>query len=661
MSDKSNIIAIRGKGNFVRLFIERKQEILEKVTEMLVSKAFENRYTLHPRQLGEVATNEVETFLKFLSTGDREMIIEHGRKRALEGLGERSLLAVHRILRDFAFEITKDQPIDFVRCGAKGIDGYSEEYLYGYMTERTNQTLKDQEELRRALSTALKRQRHELHIKNHAIQTSINGIMITDLDCEITYVNPAFMKMWGYDREEEILKKDCLPFLGIKDFCVLLKSPGEPKGGQNEFTAVRKNGSTFEIVVSASRIHDEKLQPVGIMAYFIDVTERKRLEGRLQRAHKMEAIGTLAGGVAHDLNNILSGLVGYPDLILLDLAEDDPLRGPILTIKESGLKAGAIVEDLLTLARRGVAVTDALNLSHVVTDYLMSPEYKKLRDLHPEFQLETDLEPDLLNILGSPVHLSKTVMNLISNAAESMPNGGKILVSAENRYIDRPVGGYDHVEEGDYVVLSVSDVGVGIPTKEIERIFEPFYTRKIMGRSGTGLGMAVVWGTVKDHKGYIDVKSREGEGTTFNLYFPVTRKEATTDQSSVSLEEYMAKGESILVVDDVKAQQEIAARILIRLGYFVASVSSGEEAVEYLKNNSADLLVLDMIMTPGIDGLETYRRVLKIRPGQRAVIVSGYSETERVKGAQRLGAGPYIKKPYLLEKIGQAVRAELDK
>ena len=171
--------------------------------------------------------------------------------------------------------------------------------------------------------------------------------------------------------------------------------------------------------------------------------------------------------------------------------------------------------------------------------------------------------------------------------------------------------------------------------------------------------MAVVWGTLKDHEGYIDVQSAEGKGTTFTLYFPVTRREVTGKEKTLPTEVYMGKGESILIVDDVKEQREIASGILERLGYNVTSVSSGEEAVAYLKNHSADLLVLDMIMDPGMDGLETYKKISCFRPGQKAIIASGFSETERVKEAQRRGAGPYIKKPYTLEKIGTAIKQEL--
>ena len=180
-----------------------------------------------------------------------------------------------------------------------------------------------------------------------------------------------------------------------------------------------------------------------------------------------------------------------------------------------------------------------------------------------------------------------------------------------------------------------------------------------MGKSGTGLGMAVVWGTVKDHKGYIDVQSVAGQGSTFSLYFPVTRKELSKDLRRLSIEDYRGNGESVLIIDDVKDQREIASIILMQLGYSVAVVSSGEEAVEYLQDNKADLLILDMIMDPGMNGLDTYRQIVKIHPRQKAIIASGFSETDRVRETQKLGAGQYIRKPYTLEKIGLAVKKEL--
>ena len=387
--------------------------------------------------------------------------------------------------------------------------------------------------------------------------------------------------------------------------------------------------------------------------------EALKLQGRLQRAQKMEALGTLAGGVAHDLNNILSGLVGYPDLLLQDLPEGSRMRKPMETIQQSGQKAAAIVQDLLTLARRGVSELQVLSLNRIVAEYLESPEFQRMIAFHNGVRVETDSAADLMHIKGSSVHLLKTVMNLVSNAAEALPDGGTVRIRTENRYLDRPLGLYDQVTEGEYVVLKVADDGIGISVDDMERIFEPFYTKKVMGKSGTGLGMAVVWGTVKDHQGYIDVQSREGIGTTFTLYFSATRESLPDASVRWSLAEHRGNGETVLVVDDVAEQRDIATAMLEKLGYRAEAVASGEAAVDFVAGQPVDLLVLDMIMDPGIDGLETYRRILEIRPGQKAIIASGFAETARVRKAQRMGAGIYLKKPYRLETLAEAVRSAL--
>jgi two-component system, cell cycle sensor histidine kinase and response regulator CckA len=387
--------------------------------------------------------------------------------------------------------------------------------------------------------------------------------------------------------------------------------------------------------------------------------EKEALTSRLRRAEKMEALGTLAGGVAHDLNNILSGIVSYPELLLLQLPEDSKLRKPVNTILTSGKRAAAIVEDLLTMARRGVATMDVVNLNRIVEDYLNSPEYSELVSYHTHVNIKSRLEPGLLNILGSPVHLSKTLMNLVSNGLEAIPAKGHVTISTENCYIDRPIKGYDVVEEGDYVALTVKDTGSGISSEDFSRIFEPFYTRKKMGRSGTGLGMAVVWGTVKDHQGYIDFESHEDRGSRFTLYFPVTRK-LSDDIGPKEMKTYLGNGELILVVDDVEEQREIASAILATLGYRVDTVECGEAAIEYLHKNKVDLIVLDMIMDPGIDGLDTYKEIINHWSDQKVIITSGFSETERTREILHLGASVYLKKPYTIEKFGTAVHSVLN-
>jgi PAS domain S-box-containing protein len=505
------------------------------------------------------------------------------------------------------------------------------------------------------------------------VENANSIIMRIDIKGDIVFFNEYAQRFFGYG-EEEVLGKNVIGTISprtrkdtrtldglIQD---LLRDPERPVVTETEnvtskgqrvwvtwtFKPISKNEKNFkEVLCIGNNITELKRAQ----------EERRELEARLQRSQKMEALGTLAGGVAHDLNNILSGLVGYPELLLMDLPQDSRLRKPLLTIQKSGEKAAQIVQDLLTLARRGVAVTEVVNLNRIITDYLQSPEFMRLMEYHPSAKVVTELDTDLLNMIGSPVHLSKTIMNLISNAAEAMPGGGAIRVRTENQYVEHFIHGYDSIEQGDYAVLTVSDTGIGISPADRERIFEPFYSKKVMGRSGTGLGMAVVWGTVKDHKGYIDLQSEEGKGTTFTLYFPITRQEMADKTRPVSMEELKGEGQSILVVDDVKDQREIATEMLEKIGYKVVAVKSGEDAVEYLRDHSADLLVLDMIMEPGIDGLETYRRVLEIHPAQKAVITSGFSESDRVMEARRLGVGDYVKKPYLIEKLGLAVKQEL--
>ena len=209
-------------------------------------------------------------------------------------------------------------------------------------------------------------------------------------------------------------------------------------------------------------------------------------------------------------------------------------------------------------------------------------------------------------------------------------------------------------------MVTVSDSGIGIATEDLPRIFEPFYTKKVMGRSGTGLGMAVIWSTVKDHQGYIDVHSTEGVGTRIDIYLPVTRKAPVVEESPIGLDK-LKGSEHILVVDDMPEQREIAIELLTELGYRVESVANGEEAIEYLKRNDVDLILLDMIMEPGMDGLDTYRNILDHKPRQKAIIVSGFSENDRVKETMHLGAGAYLKKPYVLEALAKLIRDELDK
>jgi len=505
--------------------------------------------------------------------------------------------------------------------------------------------------------------------RNILFEQSPDGILIIDpTTARFLEFNTAAHQQLGYTRAEfaRLSIADIEALETPKDIQERISSA--IRCGRIDFDTRQRTrqGETRYIHVTAQNI-----DVMGRSVYHCiwrDITDRRRaemerrlLEERLQRSEKMEALGMLAGGVAHDLNNVIGILIGYSELLLDETDSASPLRPHAEYIKTGGERAAAIIQDLLTLARRGVQTKDIVNMNSIIEDLQHSPELAKLYSFHPNVKVETVYASDLLNVKGSPVHLRKTMMNLVSNAAEAMPGGGVVTIKTANRYLDRPVPGYDEIHEGDYVVLSVSDTGEGISAEDMKRIFEPFYTKKIMGRSGTGLGLAVVWGTVKDHDGYINVQSVEGKGTTFTLFFPVTREEVPDERQSIPVSEYMGRGESVLVVDDVQGQRELAGKMLTKLNYRVTMVGSGEDAVAYLGKNGVDLIVLDMIMDPGMDGLDTYRKILEMYPTQKAIIVSGFSESDRVRHAHALGAGAYVRKPYRSENLGLAVRKELDK
>jgi len=500
-------------------------------------------------------------------------------------------------------------------------------------------------------------------------KSSPDSIVMTLLD-DGSFIdcNDNFLHTMGYDRDEVVGKTSReLEIWENSDVRKLFVKELEIRGEVNNFESShwRKDGSVIPVLISSRLVSvGERPCILSIARNMTDYKkaeqEKQELQKKLSRSKKMEALGLLAGGVAHDLNNILSGIVSYPELILMDLPKDHKLRKPIETIQNAGLRAAEVVQDLVTMARGIASAKRVMSLNLLVREYLNSLEFRELETRYSAVRFKTSLAPDILNISCSSVHIKKSLMNLVVNASEAIQGSGSVRIATENRYVDTLIKGYDDVRMGEYAMLTVSDDGPGISPTDIERIFEPFYTKKVMGRSGTGLGLAIVWNTVQDHKGYINVQSSE-KGTVFELYFPITREDATDPETKILMEAYMGGGERILVVDDEADQRKIACGMLNKLGYAATAVSSGEAALAYMREDDVDLIILDMIMLPGMNGRETYEQIIRLRPGQKAIIASGFAETDDVREAQKLGAGQYVRKPYTIEKMGIAVRDELKK
>ncbi len=421
--------------------------------------------------------------------------------------------------------------------------------------------------------------------------------------------------------------------------------------GLQEFIATDPENRTFPILLRSAPIHKDG-NIIGARMIIIDITERHRLEEQLLRDQKMKAIGLMAGGVAHDLNNILSGIISYPELLLLDMGANDRMRRPLESIRRAGLDAAEVVADLLTVARGIAATKEVINPNTLIEDYLTFPDFRQLHLRYPLITVNKSLDKNLDNICCSSIHIRKCLMNLVTNGMEAVQGKGTLSLSTHNHQqaSQNKLG----LSDGRYSKIAVYDSGSGIAPHEIVHIFEPFYTKKVMGRSGTGLGLAVVWNTMKDHGGIVNAMS-DPQGTTFELYLPSVLEQAPAVSEASDWRTFKGNGEHVLVIDDEPRQREIVKELLVSLNYKVDVMSSGEEAIAYLSTHSADILVIDMIMDPGITGRTTYEKILKMHPQQKALVASGFAEDEDVRATLALGAGAFVGKPYTLDKIGSAI------
>jgi len=573
--------------------------------------------------------------------------------------------------------------------GVVAVHSYSEEYAY------SSEDLELLAFVSGHIALAIERIRAEELLKRSEqkyrglVEKITEGMCIVDLEEKIVFANSAACEIYGYSHDE-LMSMNLLELIVPEEHERILTETRNRKNGETsryEFSIRRKDGEVRDLVVVVTPYQNMDGEITGGIGLFSDITEkkkekkeRKKLKQQLERAQRMESLGVLAGGVAHDLNNILGPLVAYPEMILMKLPAESPARRQVELLGKSAREAADVIQDLLTLARRGRYEMKSTSINEVIDSFINSATMVELQTRNPNVRVDVNLDRKAGGIFGSAPHLQKVIMNLVVNAFDAMPDGGKLTIESNDAHLDKLLGGYDNIDKTDYFIVKVIDTGIGIEEKNLKRIFEPYYSKKEMGSSGSGLGLSVVYGIVKDHKGYYDINSTPSAGTEFILYFPLC--DVNEDQH-IANEEKFDGCETVLVIDDVEEQREIARELLSSLGYRVSTVNNGREAIKYLKTNSTDIIILDMIMEKDFDGLDTYEEILKIHPAQKAVIVSGFSATDRVNqmmelGAgeyikkpyslrqrvnqmMELGAGEYIKKPYSLRQLGLAIRNELDK
>lgn len=382
---------------------------------------------------------------------------------------------------------------------------------------------------------------------------------------------------------------------------------------------------------------------------------------RLARAKRLESLGLLAGGVAHDLNNILGPMVALPELVMEEVELDDRGREIVGVMGKSARRASVVIRDLLSLTRRGTYALGRVAIEELVEECVTGEVFsQRLKECGAgvNVRLSTQREEgDELLVEGSASHLTQVLMNLAINAAEAMHGEGDLWVRCGRRFLARPLKGYETVPEGDYVVLTVEDNGTGIPEDALERLFEPFFTKKAKGTtSGTGLGLTVVYGVVRDHGGQINVRSKEGGGAIFEIYLKpycgAAERDRAEDAGGAS---GALRSARVLVVDDYDHQRTLTTRLLEASGHRVEQAASGREALQVLDGKKFDLMVVDMIMEDGFDGLDTIRGAMSRQPGLRCIIATGFSETERVAEGMALGASACLNKPYTREALESAV------
>ena len=488
------------------------------------------------------------------------------------------------------------------------------------------------------------------------------GVYRTTPEGRIVLANPALVRLLGCRSQEELAGLDLEAnardtSYDRRRFLEVIERDGVVAG--METTWKRRDGSVAHARENARAVRDASGKTIAYEGTIEDITERRHLEAQLIQSQKMEAVGRLAGGVAHDFNNLLTAIIGYAEILLVKLTPDDPRRREAEQVIRAGERAAALTRQLLAFSRKEIFQPRPIDLNLVTSDF--APMLRRL--IGEDVQVETNFGADSATILGDPGQIEQVLMNLVVNARDAMPRGGRLTISTSTAMLAvQRLSCGDDVQPGLYAALTVTDTGAGMGPETMSHLFEPFFTTKQPGK-GTGLGLAMVYGITHQHRGHIDVTSAPGRGTTFIVYLPVADElVASSGTHAQPAEPKAARGnETILVAEDDPSVLALTNLILTGLGYRVLAANSGRAALVLAKEHAGeiDLLLSDLVM-PEMDGGELAEALREIRPRTPVLFMSGHTDDSVLRG--RIGSGDvrFLAKPFTARDIAVAVRAAID-